>query len=209
MRALLNLLLFIICLQAFASPLPPYLVKIGPNNNPDCVEFVSYNQQMYCSLKPTSPNQGITADLLAQERQKIQFDDRPWQAAWGRSNQGQLTIEYVVLGDDINHWHELITSQFFPGLTGVNPRTFVQLIIDKLHQEGFSPAINLIHSEPDQILFEFRILSPSNMAQDELQKIVKTPQGFYILHYVIKKPDMGQEARDKWIKNLNNSSILK
>ena len=70
-----------------------------------------------------------------------------------------------------------------------------------------NPEIKVIAEIPDYVIFEFRVLAPKNVEQDELQKITKGKDGFYILHYVIKKPDIGKEERQKWIENFKNSSI--
>lgn len=56
---------------------------------------------------------------------------------------------------------------------------------------------------PDQILFEFRIKEPLNLQQDELQIVTKKKNGFYIVHYVIKTPDMAMQ------KEMNGFQIFK
>ena len=43
----------------------------------------------------------------------------------------------------------------------------------------------------------------------KFKAIRKGDDGFYLLHYVVKQADMGKETRDKWIKNLESSSIRK
>lgn len=134
------------------------------------------------------------------------FDDRLWQAAWGNKTDDIVTIEYIPANDDINNWNELITSQFAPGLQDkVSPLQFSAGIIQSIKQSGFNPEVTYYEKSPDRVIFEFRITEPANALQDELQMISKGKDGLYLLHYVIKKPDMGKAEREKWLQNLKNS----
>lgn len=110
------------------------------------------------------------------------------------------------MGDDINYWHELVTSQFFPNLE-ISPKEFADKFIEKIKSLGLNPIITFHRNTPDQVIFEFRIEAPSNQAQDELQMISKGKDGLYILHYVIKEPSMSKKQRETWLKNLSQSSI--
>jgi len=194
-------------LQAYADIDMSFLVKVNPANNPDCVEYYNYKGDMYCSTSPKNPPAKINPQIRHYETQAITFDDRPWQAAWGNKTDVITTVEYVPAGEDIEHWNELITSQFIPGIQDkIIPKQFMEGIIEDLTKE-YKPVINIIEQQPHQVLFEFRILAPSNMQQDELQLITQGKKGFYVLHYVIKKSDMGDENRQKWIQLLKKSKI--
>ena len=202
--------LYVVSILCFANLqaeiTPDMLIKVTKDNNPDCVEYYSYKDDMYC----TTTAQGVPVDpaIKDKETQHIIFDERPWQAAWGQMTDTITTIEYIPAGEDINNWHELITSQFLPGLQNkMTLEQYSQNIMGELQKTGLNPVIKIIDTKPDSILFEFQILDPENLRQDELQKIVQGKDGFYVLHYTIKKPDMGQENRDKWIKNIQSSSI--
>lgn len=193
--------------NSYATISPSDLIKVTGQNNPSCVEFYTYQGEMYCSTK-ANPSEKIDPNTLSKEKQNIVFDDRYWQAAWGKHTTEITTIEYVPKGDDINHWNELITSQFFPSLQEkISPRDYANLVINNLKESGVNPQVRFFHESPDEVIFEFRILKPDNLQQDELQKITRGKDGFYILHYVIKKPDMGEENREKWLTLMKKSSI--
>lgn len=74
---------------------------------------------MYCSQEKST----IVTDpkLQTYEKQKIVFDERPWQAAWGQSLPSITTVEYVPAGGSIDHWHELVTSQSYPEYSAAPP----------------------------------------------------------------------------------------
>lgn len=190
---------------AYAEIDPANLVKVTPNNNPNCVEFFSYKGAMYCSTKPLV-KEPIDPKIKDYEKQHVVFDDRPWQAAWGRQAKEISTVEYVPLGDNIEKWNELVTSEFIPGIEDkVTPKEFSELAMQGIEKAGFKPVVTYLSESPRQVIFEFRILAPANVAQDELQIITKGRDGLYVLHYVIKKADMGQVNRDKWIALLKQS----
>lgn len=184
------------------------LVKISDKPNVKCVEFYNYQGEMYCSTKALGLSTPTDSQLQNYERQLIPFDNRIWQAVWGQQSETITSVEYVPAGDNIDDWKELVTSQFIPNLQQkVTLSQYANSIIDNLQKTGLNPIINIIEESPQQIIFEFRINAPENMQQDELQKVILGNDGFYVLHYVIKKPDMGDEARAKWLEMIRKSSI--
>ncbi|MDP1602593.1 MAG: hypothetical protein Q8M03_04945 [Legionella sp.] len=184
-------------------------VKVNDKNNPDCVEFFTNKDGLYCNTLKETQTLPIDPALKNYEKQKIVFDDRNWQASWGIKNDTITTIEYLTSPDTVDQWQEMITSQFIPNLQNkITLEEYANSILDNLKKTGLNPKVTIIEATPDYILLEFQIASPSNLIQDELQKISKGSDGFYILHYVIKKEDMGKENRDKWVKNLKASSLL-
>jgi hypothetical protein len=193
-------------MAAYADIDASKLIKVTKENNQKCVEYYMMEGEIYCSLTLLSTGP-IDPALLKSEKQKIIFDSRPWQAVWGEKTDEMTTIEYVPAGDKIENWKELVTTQYVPGMQLLSPKDYMQGVVDNLQKTGFNPEIKLLVETPDYVLFEFRVLSPSNFQQDELQKITKKEDGFYLLHYVIKKPDMGEQERKKWINNLKNSSV--
>ena len=89
----------------------------------------------------------------------------------------------------------------------ITPKQYVDEFILDLQKSGFKPKMTILLEVQDEIIFEFSIDTPKNFQQDEIQKVVKGVDGFYILHYVIKKANMGEETRKKWFDILKNSTI--
>lgn len=188
------------------SSLPAEVVKVTKENNPNCVEYYNYHGNTYCSYmtintKPMDPK------LLSHEKQNIHFDSRAWKAVWGEHKNAITTIEYVPVGQTINQWNELITSQFIPGLSDVSPQEFAHRFLADLKKSGVVYTSKIIDKQKTYLILEFQVQQPSNLQQNELQKIVKTDEGIYVLHYAVKKSDMGDKQRQAWLKNLQNSSL--
>ncbi|WP_131781387.1 hypothetical protein [Legionella gresilensis] len=188
---------------------PSDLIKVNNENNPQCVEYYNYKGDTYCSTKRLQTNDASITDAIRNsEQQNIVFDSRVWQAAWGKQDNTITTIEYLPAGDNIDNWKELITTQFIPnGQKPITPKDYLELILNNFKQTGLNPKITIWEQTPKQIIFEFKVTSPANLEQNELQKITETPKGLYLLHYVIKQPDMGQDNRQHWLNNLKASTI--
>ena len=183
------------------------LIKVTKENNPKCVEYYNYMGSVYCSTTAQNP-QPVDPQLKNYEKQNIVFDDRVWQPAWGQQSEEITAIEYVPSGDNVEQWHELVTSQFIPGLEdSITAIQYADSVIQQLKKSGLQSKISILEKTPDHVLLEFHILAPENLKQDELQLITRGSDGFYILHYAIKKEDMGEKNRAKWIENLKNSKI--
>ncbi len=199
--------LMLTSLTATAAVDTSKLIKVTPQNTTNCVEYYHYKRELYCSTLAQN-TQPVDASLKDQEKLEIVFDDRPWQLAWGKQTPEITTIEYVPNGDNINDWHELVTSQFFPGLQEkTTPLQYSEAVIQNIKEAGFYPIVKFFEKSKAQVIFEFRIESPDNQKQDELQLVRSDDKGIYVLHYVIKKADMGQEKREAWLQNLKSSNI--
>lgn len=208
MKKIAIIILFsLLCGNVFAVPVDPAkLTKVTDENNPKCVEYYTYQSEMYCSTKALSPEPS-DPNIKNYETQKLIFDDRVWKPAWGKKTDNLSMVEYVPSGDDIDHWNELVTSQFIPGLSESTPKELADAALKGISEAGFSPIIKFYEESPTLVVFEFRILNPENQRQDELQIIRKTKDGFYIVHYVVKKSDMGDKARELWLGNLREAKV--
>lgn len=207
LKYLSTLLLFLLSTALYAESDTSDFIKVTPSTNAKCVEYYRYQDELYCTTTAKS-KQGIDLSLKDKENLNIPFDERPWQMAWGKSTSEFTSIEYVPKGDDINNWNELVTSQFFPGLqNNISIKDFMNTTINHLNESGYQAITKVISETPNQVVFEFRIEAPQNQRQDELQMLTWDDKGIYLLHYVIKKSDMGQANRNKWVKILQASKI--
>ncbi len=195
------------CFAGSASPsLSPDLIKVTDKNNPKCIEYITYQGEMYCSLVALDKTP-VDPQILSYEKQNVIFDHRPWKAVWGKNTPQISTIEYIPMGDDIENWKELVTTQFIPGLINSTPDQFRNRFIEDLKKSNVTFTTHIIENQPDSLIFEFKVNKPFNLIQDEIQKVIKGKNGMYLLHYAIKKSDMGEADRKKWIDNIKKSSI--
>lgn len=200
--------LFFLLSQTHAAIDVNALVKVSASNSAKCIEYYRYQNALYCSTtvqdtKPKDPH------LKEYETLSIAFDQRPWKMAWGKKTDVVTTLEYIPADDDINQWQELVTSQFFPGLQNkITPTEFARFMIQQLKEAGYSADTKIIKDTADQAILEFSIKTPANQQQNELQMITRDKNGLYVLHYVVKKVDMGKDERMKWLKILENAQVI-
>lgn len=194
--------------QLFAGVDINELTRVSTETKVNCVEFYQYKGELYCSSKPLS-SQAPNVSTFVKDRQNIQFDSRPWRMAWTQTTPQVITIEYVPEKDDIKNWSELITSQYVPGIQDrLSAMQFVHLAIKQLQDTGLKAETAILYQSPDTVIFEFRISSPTHLRQHELQKVHRGKDGFYILHYVIKKERMSEQEQKKWLENMQRSTVI-
>lgn len=177
------------------------LIEVNAENKSSCVEYYRAEGKLYCStqkLQAEQPKMAVVTDKMT-----MRFDGRPWYAAWGKNDNKSSTVEYIVKGDNIDNWKELVTSQYYAGLQQkISPEGFVDNFIGILKKQGFEPDWNLISKSEKEAIFEYKISQPANQVQHEIQRIITTNDGMYVVHYVVKKPDMGPAQRNKWVNLL-------
>ncbi len=173
------------------------LQEVTAQNQSACVEYFKSNGKLYCSTER------LLAETTSQaypDKLDLKFDGRPWQAAWGKQDEQSNMVEYVVAGESIDHWQELVTSQYYAGLqTRSDPEGLMNYVIGSLKQQGFEPEWTVISKTPNETLFEYKIHAPAAQVQHEIQRIFVSENGIYVVHYVIKKHDMGMTQRAQWI----------
>ena len=65
----------------------------------------------------------------AKERPKLYFDDRNWEIGYQASNHISSLIEYVLKGETVHNWSELVSVGSLFGLQEkITPDEFVKLI---------------------------------------------------------------------------------
>lgn len=133
-----------------------------------------------------------------------------WTLKNKEENGDLLLAEYTTNGETINNWSKLFTLQFFKFelKKGVTPDMFADAEISPLKEQGYKVNYKKIKMGPQEGIIEFQVLEPESDQQDEIQKIIMSPENkLTVIHYVVKKQDMGDTERKKWIDALSNFDI--
>lgn len=142
----------------------------------------------------------------------IMLGNTEWKLANQQENNDLLLAEYVTNGESIDHWTQLFTIQYFKFelRKDVTPEMFANAEMAPLKDQNYKLDYKKINLGPKEGMIEFRIEEPANEQQDEIQRINITPDTkLTVIHYVIKKADMGVDERKKWIKILNEFDMSK
>lgn len=145
----------------------------------------------------------------AAERGNPLFDDRSWKLGWSQNQDAAIYEEYVVNGESVENWSELVTIQFFPGLqTQTHPEIF------EANQQASLSSVcpevkweSLSQSE-DERIWKWSIKGcPGQPDQSEIARLKKTDGGFHLWHYAIKKSPMPSENETLWLEKLKAIQI--
>jgi hypothetical protein len=152
----------------------------------------------------------------AAEEAKPIFDKRSWVLGWSKnknaSGTGQAVFdEYILKGEAIEDWSELITIQFFPGLNTRISLSDYELALKNVIINTCSGAKwNSFEQEENERSWQFTIKNCQGQPdQSELVRAVKTSEGIHVFHYAIKKAPMPESVKKEWIINLKSIKINK
>lgn len=171
-------------------------------SNQQCVEYYTQpDGSIFCSEQALQKTT-VSPNDLKYERLSLRFDGRPWQAGFWNQQPQSPVWEYVVNGESVKNWNELVSTHFFPGLqTKATAEQFMQLNISQFRQQGLNPTINIIRQSPQDVLYEWTLTNAGTENQDELQRIFTTNEGIYMVRYT-SRPTMSVKNRLIWTKLL-------
>ena len=139
------------------------------------------------------------------------FNDKVWKLDFQDESEHSILAEYVTNGESVKNWTQLFTYQQMrkPLPAEVTPENFAEHIDAGLKSKDITYRFSVLNASENEAMIEFRITSPRKLQQDELQRIIKKKDGIFIMiHYVIKKPDMGSAARAAWVENLKSVPMI-
>jgi hypothetical protein len=130
------------------------------------------------------------------------FDGRGWAVGNRQSNAVQTLIEYVLPGQNVENWRELVTSQVFSHAVPLAP--FVERLRASLSQGCPSLVWNVIRQEERTLIYEWRDSGCGGFEpQYELGRITIEERSLYRLAYAIKtKAPLAAEKRSAWLEIL-------
>lgn len=140
----------------------------------------------------------------------LDLDNRQWTLANHQENEDVQLAEYVTNGEDIDNWNELVTFQNFKFAVkkDLTPSMFANVEMDELKKQNYTITFKNVEANDQEAIIEFRVTAPADKQQDEIQRIIITPDHrLIVLHYVIKKADMGETARNNWVNILKNIDV--
>lgn len=142
-----------------------------------------------------------------EEAPQLHFDERDWQVGYEASNEQQAIVEYVLKGETVHNWSELVTLQTYFGLQKITtPEVFVMSM-----KKNMKPSLqwNIISKSDNDILYEWNVMNDPEMAnQHEIARGILGKKAIYFIRYTTKKPPIPLEKRNEWI-DLLKAVVLK
>ena len=139
----------------------------------------------------------------------LSFDERVWVIGNKQSAGNQKIIEYVLQGETVENWNELVTSFSYEVPDELGVEEVASGFITKLKQDCPTAEVNIIKEDPTNRVFEWKTNgSPGFPAQHEIKHISKVGKSIYYLSYVKKTSSLSNDERAKWISVIENAYIL-
>lgn len=135
------------------------------------------------------------------------FDSRGWVVGNQQRNANQSLTEYVLPGQTVENWRELVTSTVF-----FQPVP-VDRLVDQIHtlmsKDCPSLVWNVIRRDEKTIVFEWRDSGCGGFEpQTELDRVTIEKDGLYRLAYAVKtKAPLPADRRKQWLAILDQAPL--
>jgi hypothetical protein len=157
------------------------------------------------AAKPAPPAAG-TARTASGGASPPKFDGRGWSVGNHAKSARQELTEYVLPGQTVENWKELVTSTVY-----FDPRHSVPLgrFVDQIHasMSNGCPSLvwNVVRQDDKTVVFEWRDSGCGGFPpQNELDRLTLGPLGVHRLAYAIKlKGPLSSEQRKEWLAILD------
>ena len=153
----------------------------------------------------------LTVSCMACHAEEVAlgFDNRQWELGYHTVTDQQEIREFVLKGENVKKWTELVTVQSFPGLQlNVDPEDYMNEMVRNLKKACPGAKVKLIRKGSSDIVFEWEIAGCSGQDnQYEIDRIIAGDRAMYVLHYAIKDPPISPGRRSEWIRILDQASL--
>ena len=140
------------------------------------------------------------------ERWNFAFDSREWRVGYQADNRQQAVREYVLPGQTVHNWRELVTSHYSVQQVAVSAM-FEEMKL-RLSRDCPSLRVSIIEESADNILYEWQHDGCQGYPpQHELRRITRSLNGTLMLSYVAKTPQLSAETRSTWISIIKAAKV--
>ena len=218
-------------------PKPPLLAvcsAVGPGNN---VPRIPQGQKIsaaissrirlsakipicFAALFLTGGTSGATAEsdsghaFTTTETVQPIFDDRVWKLGHTAAQGDQTVWEYVLSGETVENWTELITVQSFTGSLGSTaPVEALRRVRDLTLHDCPDAMWSVIRESETEVLFEWREEGCQGPVDSDdqygISRIIKGSLGLHIVSYGNKRqPHLPETERSEWIDRLSQAELI-
>lgn len=140
--------------------------------------------------KSTAPAEKIVMD----------FDQREWKVGYNSEQAGQRITEFIIPGETVETWTELVTTQAFPG---AQKRMGVEDLMRRAKKATLDDCPGamwkVIEQHEDEILYESQTTNCRSLADEyEVAKIIKGNAAIHRVAYDARKITVPEEKRIQW-----------
>ena len=139
----------------------------------------------------------------------FEFDGRPWKADHRARDHQQAIVEYVLPGENVQRWTELVTTNlYFHPPHRVSVEAFMNMSKVLLEEDCPSLRWTVLKNEPDNTIYEWRHNGcQGHPPQHQIQRLAVGQLGIHSLSYVSKTPKLSDSVREAWIHLLESAEV--
>lgn len=151
----------------------------------------------------------VTKVVVRNERIEPYFDDRRWEVGYKIVGQGMSMTEYVLSGQSVNNWQELVTViSLYGRQRDMTSEQFMGALKEIMIKRCPNVFWEVIQRQPDEILFEWRVAGCKGAEdQHEIKRLISGKTAIHHIAYTIKKPKMSLEQKNQWVQLLTAAEI--
>jgi hypothetical protein len=139
----------------------------------------------------------------AAEPVAVSFDGKKWKIGYHQESDDQRIAEWVVDGQSVDDWSELVTEQFFPlPDSAVTPKQFLSSLIKEI--EEMDGQHKVVSESPEEVILQVEYTKGGD--EYGLHRYWTGPKGVHCVQYAQKTP-IAKEQRDRWIALLKSAHV--
>ncbi|MCZ6718090.1 MAG: hypothetical protein O6944_02910 [Gammaproteobacteria bacterium] len=132
------------------------------------------------------------------ERVRFDFDGRKWSEGYS----DQIVKEFVLPGETVENWTELVTIQTFPGMqTRMTAKKLMLRFKKKITRKDCPDVMwNVITESEEEVVYEWRTIDcPGWDNQYEVSKVIRGKTGIHRSAYTNRELPISEDQRNRWI----------
>lgn len=143
------------------------------------------------------------------ERWQFAFDSRTWELGSHAKVEGQAIREYVLKGQTVGSWSELVSSSWTYA-RGISVQQLHEKVVKGLKDGCESFETTTIKKSSDDLVFEWKHNSCKGWpAQHEIRRIKTVDGHLAILSYAIKTNKIDEATRNEWLRRISTAITKK
>lgn len=127
-------------------------------------------------------------------------DGREWWVGYKADDGAQRILEFVLPGERVENWRELVTFQFFGDPSFPSPKAAMDGLRNQMKQRCQNTVWNVLRQDERSVLYEWRTWNcPGQPDQHEIARFLRLKEGTYRIAYAGKTKEISPSRRDQWI----------
>lgn len=186
-----------------------YMVEVKIYSDDTMQEVVSTHSQALNSPFDYNSIHGLAKSKMLFPKHTFQFDldGREWAKGFEHRTEAEFIREYVIKGQKIDDWSELITVWII--LKDVNPDAFINHINNEIGKTSIDYKSNISREGANDITLTWSHKGSGQWpAQREIKRAVKFDDGVYLLSYTVKENDYNKQTFEDWEKRISSAILL-